>query len=74
MKGLVQTVFLLLLAPMAYASGITGSSGNELLYIYILLFSFVALLLGADKLYKFIKRKIGDWRFKRKYPELEDIV
>ncbi|MCF8254638.1 MAG: hypothetical protein K9I36_07570 [Bacteroidia bacterium] len=74
MKGLVQTVFLLLLAPWAYASGITGSSGNELLYIYILLFSLAAVLLGADKLYKFIKRKIGDWRFKRKYPELDDIV
>ncbi len=50
---------------VTHASGITGSSGNELLYIYLLLFSLLLFILGIDFLIKFALRKYVDWKNKK---------
>ncbi len=63
----------LLLSTKVYSSGITGSAGNELLYIYLLLLSFFLLMLGIDYGIKFSIRKFQEWKRNRQTQALGDL-
>lgn len=56
------------------ASGITGSSGNELLYIYSLLFSLLLFFLAIDFLIKFAWRKYQKWKAKKLEIPMEETI
>jgi len=57
-----------------YASGITGSSGNELLYLYLLLLVVFIFPIGIDYSIKWCIRKWKERKFLKKYEDFENLI
>jgi hypothetical protein len=71
MKKLISIFFL---SPLlCYASGITGSAGNELLYLYLILLGVLGVFFGLNLVIKFVWRKYKNWKFQKQYPELDGL-
>jgi hypothetical protein len=72
MKKLIPIFFL---SPtFCYASGITGSAGNELLYLYLILLGVLGVFFGLNLAVKFVWRKYKNWKFHKQYPELDGLI
>jgi hypothetical protein len=74
MKAKLLFIFCIAFYLPAHASGITGSSGNELLYLYVLLLVVFVLPIGLDYSIRWCIKKWKERRLIKKYEDFENLI